>query len=158
MIGAHATRHAVDDRLTVSEISETYFSALRTKSYGRSAMPSNATARAAEVRAKRREQRVMIDGRLTSTIAPTHGVVWIYLAYSCRCKPCTEANTAYIREARSRNYREGRTWVPASEEYKGHWEWLPGPHGSASTYVTRGCRCKPCTEAIRVARAESRNK
>ena len=150
--GGLETLHAGDDRLTAFVTCGTYSSAVRTKNYGRSVMPSSATKRAAQVRAERREHRVMIDGRMVSTIAPDHGIVWIYLSYSCRCHPCTTANSDYIKAARKRNY-EGRV-----KDAEGRWFYPPGPHGSASTYVTRGCHCAPCTEAIRVVRAENRRK
>lgn len=114
-------------------------------------MPSNATERAAQLRAERREQRVSINGRLVATNAPEHGVVWVYLAYGCRCEPCTEANTTYIAESRATKYAN-------REKVDGVWIYPPGPHGSASTYVARGCRCAPCTAAIRESRANARAK
>jgi hypothetical protein len=109
-------------------------------------MRGSAVERAAQTRAERRRHRENVDGRLVSTIAPTHGAVWVYLAYSCRCWDCTRVHSAYVAEMRKKRYA-GRI-----KNEDGVWIYPPGPHGSASTYVARGCRCEECTEAARVAR------
>lgn len=65
--------------------------------------------------------------------APEHGTLKEYRTYSCRCSPCTAANTAEI--ARARAARKARL-SPDSPV-----------HGTASGYNNHLCRCYPCTTA-----------
>ena len=94
-------------------------------------------------REERREQRALIDGRLVSIVAPSHGKQWVYNSYACRCIPCTKANTEYIAQTRKTRYAE-RVMIDGALVHP------RARHGSGTSYISYGCRCMPCTEAHRV--------
>lgn len=57
--------------------------------------------RYAAERAARARECVMVDGRpVAMNPAATHGTATTYSYYGCRCGPCTEANSDYVRKYR----------------------------------------------------------
>lgn len=67
-----------------------------------------------------------------------HGSHSTYGNYRCRCRPCTDAHTAYIRRRRA---ERAAMPMPASVE-----------HGLPSTYANWRCRCWKCKTAHWVQR------
>jgi hypothetical protein len=52
-----------------------------------------------ELNWRRREQRELVDGRLVATKPGlAHGRQGTYVNWSCRCVPCTAANSRAVRE------------------------------------------------------------
>lgn len=49
------------------------------------------TEKVADLRRRRREERVLVDGRLVHPTAE-HGKDTTYQNYACRCEPCTTAH------------------------------------------------------------------
>lgn len=50
-----------------------------------------------------RDNGTIVDGRLVVDVRPEmHGKAWTYQEYGCRCRPCTDAATATVREIKSR--------------------------------------------------------
>lgn len=60
-----------------------------------------------ELRARRRAERVEMDGHLVATGAPEHGVAETYREWGCRCAPCCTANTVCRRQERGRRAEPG---------------------------------------------------
>lgn len=60
---------------------------------------------------------------------PEHGRYTTYVNYGCRCQPCTEDNTRYIREYRQRKRRWPPTKWHATIPCHGKTELFFGPAG-----------------------------
>jgi len=90
----------------------------------------------AQARARRRAERVLTNGRLVHPQAP-HGTTAGYVTWTCRCVPCTAANTDYLRRLRSSDLTR-----PIR---------VPIPHGTVTGYTYHRCRCAPCAEASAAA-------
>lgn len=60
----------------------------------------------------------------------------------CRCDGCRAAATAYQVALVHKRMR-------ARQLINGRYTATTGTHGRASTYTNHGCRCAPCTTAIR---------
>lgn len=82
--------------------------------------------------------------RLLEPDDPRHGTYNGYHNYRCRCRPCTQAHTDYIR---ARNHRLG-IHRPREDYLYLHTRnaELRDNHGTESRYRL-GCRCSSCTAA-----------
>lgn len=85
---------------------------------------------------RRRAERTVVHGRLVHPDAP-HGTTAGYVTWTCRCIPCTAANTDDNRRRRSSDLTR-----PIR---------VPIPHGTATGYTYHCCRCGRCTAAAGVA-------
>ena len=93
----------------------------------------------AESQRRRKENRVLVDGRLVHPDAP-HGYESGYQGFGCRCLECVATSTAARRERRYRKYR--------AERVVGEGGVLVHPrarHGTRAGYVTYGCECALCS-------------
>lgn len=61
--------------------------------------------RAAQWRARQRQRRKLVDGRLVALHLPPdkHGLASTYTNYGCQCPPCTTANSTRRAEGRRRD-------------------------------------------------------
>ena len=92
--------------------------------------------------------RVLVDGRLVTQAAVTHGQSSTYINYGCHCEPCMEAHRVAQADQRAklrarRVLIDGRLVAPLP----------PDQHGLVSTFSNHGCQCDPC-RAIHAARMQ----
>jgi hypothetical protein len=87
----------------------------------------------------KRDNRVLIDGRLVATGASCHGVYTTYANWHCRCWPCTDAHRLHMKRHRARR-RDERVLVD------GHLVAVDAVVHNSSTYSNWSCRCTACQE------------
>lgn len=59
-------------------------------------------------RARRRSERVLIDGRLVAIKAREHGTTTTYHYHGCKCQPCMDAHAAWKRKQKKRSVTSNR--------------------------------------------------
>lgn len=102
--------------------------------------------RARNRKARRRAERVLVNGRLIHPRA-THGVRTSYTNWACRCVPCTDA---WRQATNVRRLARRASRVPDANGFL--IVTAPVQHGRPSTYHNWGCQCRPCMDAAAVAR------
>jgi ribosomal protein S14 len=92
---------------------------------------------------------------------PRHGSANGYNNWACRCRPCTVAHTAYLRDNQQATYR--KTPCPLCGQPKNFrsdlcrdcfFELNTAPHGTETRY--RDCHCDRCRKAAAEGRARRR--
>lgn len=87
----------------------------------------------------KRDNRVLIDGRMVAVDAPVHANHNTYQNWHCRCDPCTSAHR--IKQKQHRDDRRSRRvlidGILVAVEARVH---------NSSTYSNWSCRCPVCVD------------
>jgi hypothetical protein len=89
---------------------------------------------------RRREERVLVDGRWVAVNAEFHGRYTTYNNWHCRCVPCSDDQARNVHLQRE-DRRRRRVLVDGLQTAVG-----AEKHNEA-TYANWGCRCPTCSEA-----------